>query len=164
MTISRKKILFTFIVFLFLCGLGIIITIRSIHQTYYSFTAKLPDLQTMNITKGVPFDDVSTRSVLTVTACVTNKVRPGWIYEPPYIDGRLVNIHIISSTQILDQRGRTNPIAANIESLQPGQSIQVWTTDIPVFAGDAVAKEIIIHSDGMPEQCEPYWVKEISSQ
>jgi hypothetical protein len=36
--------------------------------------------------------------------------------------------------------------SANGKSLQPDQSIQVWTTDIPVFAGDAVAKEIIIRT------------------
>jgi hypothetical protein len=144
-----------------LMGLGVFYTILKVRQTHYVFTAKLPDTKTMNVTRNVPFDDVSTRSLVTMSACISNQVVPQGEYEPAYIDGRLVAIHIIASTQIFDQRERKEPVLVDANMLKQGQEIEVWTTELPTFEGNAVAKKIIIHADGVPEPCEPYWVKNL---
>ena len=130
-----------------------------LYNSYQGFSARFPDATTMNITHDVPFDDVSTRSLLTVTACIQNKVLPHKGYEPPYVDGRLIAIHIMPSTLIFDQRGRQVPVQADARIFRPGQAIHVQTAKFPIFAGNAIAKEIIVYADNAPEPCEPSWVK-----
>lgn len=99
-------------------------------------------------------------ALVSVTACITNGITPhSQRDEPPYVDGRLVSIHVVSSTQILDQREHNEPVPASANIFHPGQEIRIWTTEIPTFVGNVVAEKIIVYSDGEPEPCEPNWLK-----
>jgi hypothetical protein len=133
-----------------LVTIGILFIFLNIRRNYYDFDAIIPDSKTMNVMTNVPFDDVATRSLVIFTACIANNGRVG---KEPYVDGRLVSIHIISSTLVFDGRGREKPVLASIDILRPGQEIKVRTAELPTFTGNPVAKEIIVYLDGDPEPC-----------
>jgi hypothetical protein len=42
-------------------------------------------------------------------------------------------VHVLPFTRVLDARGRLFTTATNVDALQPGQRIQVWTTEEPII-------------------------------
>jgi hypothetical protein len=75
--------------------------------------------------------------------------------------GGTLFVHVLPFTRVLDARGRLFTTAANVSALQPGQRIQIWTTQKPItfappqisavklkITGNAVAGED-------PQVCEP---------
>jgi hypothetical protein len=41
-------------------------------------------------------------------------------------------VHVLPFTRVLDARGRLFTTATNVDALQPGQRIQIWTTEEPI--------------------------------
>lgn len=46
--------------------------------------------------------------------------------------GGTLFVHVLPFTRVLDARGRLFTTAANVDALQPGQRIQIWTTEEPI--------------------------------
>ena len=46
--------------------------------------------------------------------------------------GGTLFVHVLPFTRVLDARGRLFTTATNIDALQPGQRIQIWTTEEPI--------------------------------
>jgi hypothetical protein len=47
--------------------------------------------------------------------------------------GGILFVHVLPFTRVLDARGRLFTTATNVDALQPGQRIQVWTTEEPII-------------------------------
>jgi hypothetical protein len=75
--------------------------------------------------------------------------------------GGTLFVHVLPFTRVLDARGRLFTTATNIAALQPGQRIQIWTTEEPItFAPPQIsAVKIKITGNAVagenPETCEP---------
>jgi len=46
--------------------------------------------------------------------------------------GGTLFVHVLSFTRVLDARGRLFTTATSVAALQPGQRIQIWTTEEPI--------------------------------
>jgi len=46
--------------------------------------------------------------------------------------GGTLFVHVLPFTRVLDARGRLFTTATNVDALQPGQRIQIWTTEEPI--------------------------------
>ena len=49
--------------------------------------------------------------------------------------GGTLFVHVLPFTRMLDARGRLFTTTTNVGALQPGQRIQIWTTDEPITFG-----------------------------
>jgi len=114
-----------------------------IFQRAYAFHGRLPDAQTLNLRQDEPYNDVDDRSLLSLTACVENDPSPL---------RRRERVYVLSSTRILDQRGRLTPITATADILHPGQIISVKIVDSAIFGG-VIAAEITVQADDTPAPC-----------
>jgi hypothetical protein len=47
--------------------------------------------------------------------------------------GGTLFVHVLPFTRVLDARGRLFTTATNVDALQPGQRIQIWTTEEPII-------------------------------
>ena len=141
----------------------ILLTIQVIHNTYYKFTARLPEAAIMQSAQGQPFGEMSEISSNTVAACIASGLAPQRGANPPYVDGNLIAIHITNTTQIIDARKASAPVAADASRLQPGQVISVETDGRVELAwsGNAVATRITIAADGTPQPCESYVLRQL---
>ncbi|HEU5101236.1 MAG TPA: hypothetical protein VFU22_19565 [Roseiflexaceae bacterium] len=45
-----------------------------------------------------------------------------------------LSVHVLPFTRVLDARGRLFTTAARLDALEPGQRVQIWTTDEPAGA------------------------------
>jgi len=75
--------------------------------------------------------------------------------------GGTLFVHVLSFTRVLDARGRLFTTATSVAALQPGQRIQIWTTEEPItFAPPQIsAVKIKITANAVAgedaEVCEP---------
>ena len=46
--------------------------------------------------------------------------------------GGTLFVHVLPFTRVLDARGRLFTTAARVDALQPGQRVQIWTTEDPI--------------------------------
>jgi hypothetical protein len=46
--------------------------------------------------------------------------------------GGTLYAHVLPFTRVLDARGRLFTTATSVDALQPGQRIQIWTTEEPI--------------------------------
>src|SRR3954470_23191205 len=75
--------------------------------------------------------------------------------------GGTLFVHVLPFTRVLDARGRLFTTAASVAALQPGQRIQIWTTEEPItFAPPQIsAVKIKITGNAVAgenaEACEP---------
>jgi hypothetical protein len=75
--------------------------------------------------------------------------------------GGTLFVHVLPFTRVLDARGRLFTTATNVGALQPGQRIQIWTTEEPItFAPPQIsAVKIKITGNAVAgensEVCEP---------
>jgi len=44
----------------------------------------------------------------------------------------VLSVHVLPFTRVLDARGRLFTTAARLDTRQPGQRVQIWTTDEPI--------------------------------
>ena len=51
----------------------------------------------------------------------------------------ILSVQVLPFTRVLDARGRLFTTAARLDALQPGQRVQIWTTDEPL---DASSRQI----------------------
>jgi hypothetical protein len=75
--------------------------------------------------------------------------------------GGTLFVHVLPFTRVLDARGRLFTTAADVSALQPGQRIQIWTTQEPIAFGPPQISAVKIKITGNavagenPEVCEP---------
>jgi hypothetical protein len=75
--------------------------------------------------------------------------------------GGTLFVHVLPFTRVLDARGRLFTTATSVDALQPGQRIQIWTTEAPItFAPPQIsAVKIKITGNAVAgvraETCEP---------
>jgi len=75
--------------------------------------------------------------------------------------GGTLFVHVLPFTRVLDARGRLFTTATSVAALQPGQRIQIWTTEAPItFAPPQIsAVKIKITGNAVAgentETCEP---------
>jgi hypothetical protein len=75
--------------------------------------------------------------------------------------GGVLFVHVLPFTRVLDARGRLFTTAARVDSLRPGQRVQIWTTQEPViFSPPQIsALKIRITADGgegdVDAPCQP---------
>src|SRR5262245_56553055 len=51
--------------------------------------------------------------------------------------GGILLVHELPFTRVLDARGRLFTTAARLDSLRPGQRVQIWTTEEPIVFSSA---------------------------
>jgi hypothetical protein len=65
----------------------------------------------------------------------------------------ILSVQVLPFTRVLDARGRLFTTAARLDALQPGQRVQIWTTDEPAGASprEITAVKIKITSSASAE-------------